>query len=43
VQEESFVGVIAWAFSPYLPLRWVTKRHFDKFNADLKVEAEKEG
>jgi hypothetical protein len=42
VQEESFKGVMAWAFSPSLPLGWVTKSHFNKFNAELKVTAEKE-
>jgi hypothetical protein len=41
VQEEDFVGVMAWAFSPSLPFGWITKRHFEKFNSELKVEAEK--
>ncbi|KUJ09948.1 uncharacterized protein LY89DRAFT_675455 [Mollisia scopiformis] len=40
VQEESFVGIMAWAFSPVLPLGWVTKSYFNKFNAELKGEAE---
>ncbi|KAF4634716.1 hypothetical protein G7Y89_g3386 [Cudoniella acicularis] len=42
-QEESFKGILAWVFSPYLPLGWLTKRHFDKFGAELKVEAERNG
>ncbi|KAH6672860.1 hypothetical protein B0J14DRAFT_59140 [Halenospora varia] len=42
IQEESFVGILAWAFRPSLPLGRITKKHFDKFGAELKVEAEKE-
>jgi len=32
---------MAWAFNPSLPLGKVTKGHFDRFNAELKVQAEK--
>jgi len=41
VPQGSFGGVMGWHFSSTLPLGWVTKSHFNKFNADLKSEAEK--
>jgi hypothetical protein len=41
VQEESFKGIMAWAFNPSLPLGRISRGHFEKFNAELKTEAEK--
>ena len=42
VHEESFVGIMAWALSPWLPLGWMTRTSFEKFNVDLKIECEKQ-